>query len=429
MTQCSRIAVREGVFSLIAGWNVRLRDRNRTVRISPVDLTGSSLWILLLSTVCLLGLPGCNDVSKAPDPEPGPGALAIASPSLPDGVVNQPYATSVGGSGGITPYLWSVDPPLPRSLVLDSSTGAISGTPETVGTSTHTFTLRDSSNPAQATQISLPLTINAAPAVLAIATTSLPAGNVGQPYSRTIQATGGTPPFSWSIAAGSLPQNLGFNFQTGLISGTPTAVGTSAFTVRVTDTTGQADTQSLSILINPSAPPNITSTSPLPGATVGLPYSQTLTAAGGTGSLVWSRTIGSLPANLTLNPAGIISGTPTNTGTSAFTLRVTDALSQSDTQQFSLTVSAALTITTNSLDNARVRRSYDETLQQAGGTAPFTWSVSPPLPAELVLNAATGNISGTPTSTSNVVYSFTVRDSSSPTNQTFTKSIRLRVTN
>jgi hypothetical protein len=275
----------------------------------------------------------------------------------------------------------------------------------------------------------LPLTINAAPAVLAITTTSLPAGNVGQPYSRTIQATGGTQPFSWSIAAGSLPQNLGFNFQTGLISGTPTAVGTSAFTVRVTDTTGQADTQSLSILINPSGPPNITSTSPLPGATVGLPYSQSLTAAGGTGSLVWSRTAGSLPTNLTLNSAGIISGTPTNAGTSTFTLRVTDALSQSDTQQFSLTVGAALTITTNSLDNARVRKSYDETLQHAGGTAPFTWSVSPPLPAGLVLNAATGNISGTPTSTSNVVYSFTVRDSSSPTNQTFTKSIRLRVTN
>lgn len=108
---------------------------------------------------------------------------------------------------------------------------------------------------------------------------------------------------------------------------------------------------------------------------------------------------------------------------------MTDALSQSDTQQFSLTVSVALTITTNSLDNARVRRFYNETLQRSGGTAPFTWTVSPPLPAGLVLNAATGNISGTPFFTSNVVYDFTVQDSTLPTNQTFTKSIRLRVSN
>lgn len=416
------------VFYLL-GITVPLTDRPHKIHITPPARTARGLWAPFLSVVCLSGLIGCNDVSKAPDPAPGPGALAIVSLSLPDGVVNQPYATTVGGSGGITPYQWSVSPPLPRSLTLDPSTGAISGTPEIVGTTSHTFALHDASNPAQSTQVTLSLTINAAPAVLAITTTSLPSGTVGQQYSRTIQATGGTAPLSWSIVAGALPQNVAFNSQTGLVSGTPTAVGTSNFTVRVVDTTGQADTQSLSILINPSAPPNITTASALPGGTVGLPYSQTLAASGGTGTLVWSRTVGSLPANLALNPAGIISGTPTNTGTSTFTVRVTDALSQSDSQQFSLTVSAALTITTTSLDNGRVRRSYDETLRSSGGTAPFTWTVSPPLPAGLVLNAATGNISGTPSSTSNVVYDFTVRDSTTPTNQTFTKSIRLRVTN
>jgi len=408
---------------------MQLSDLNSTSQAPRSGKTGRAFWVPWLSIVCLSGLIGCNDVSKAPDPVPGPGALAIVALSLPDGVVNRPYATTIGGSGGITPYQWSVNPPLPRSLTLDPSTGAISGIPEVVGTTTHTFSLRDASNPAQSTQVSLSLTIDAAPAVLAITTTSLPGGTVGQLYSRTIQATGGIPPLSWSIAAGFLPQNVSFNSQTGLVSGTPTAVGTSTFTVRVADTTGQVDTQSLSILISPPSPPNITTTSPLPGGTVGLPYSQTLAASGGTGMLVWNRTVGSLPANLALNPAGIISGTPTNTGTSTFTVRVTDALSQSDTQQFSLTVSAALTITTSSLDNARVRRSYDETLRRSGGTPPFIWTVSPPLPAGLVLDAASGNISGIPSSTSNVVYDFTIRDSSLPTNQTATKSIRLRVTN
>lgn len=248
-----------------------MNDLNNQTQASRVSRTGRGLWAPLLSVICLAGPIGCNDVSKAPDPAPGPGALAIVSLSLPDGLVNQPYATTIGGAGGITPYQWSVNPPLPRSLVLDPSTGAISGTPEVVGTTTHTFALQDASNPVQSTQISLSLTINAAPAVLAITTTSLPAGHVGQPYSKAIQAVGGTPPLFWSITSGSLPQNLDFNLQTGLVSGTPTAVGTSTFTVRVVDTTGQADTQSFSILINPSTPPNITTTSPLPGATVGRP--------------------------------------------------------------------------------------------------------------------------------------------------------------
>lgn len=68
---------------------------------------------------------------------------------------------------------------------------------------------------------------------------------------------------TWSIVAGTLPQNLSLNPTTGVILGTSTAAGPSSFTVRVADTAGQADTQALSILINPSTPPNITTT-PLP---------------------------------------------------------------------------------------------------------------------------------------------------------------------
>lgn len=409
--------------------SVQLNSLNSTGPASRVRRIGRVVGAPLLAVIGLSALIGCNDVSEAPAPEAGPGALAISSASLPAGTANQPYATTVGGSGGITPYAWSVNPSLPRSLALNPSTGQITGTPEVVGTTTHTFTLRDSSNPAQTAQASLSLTISKAPEVLVITTTSLPSGNVGQTYSRTIEATGGTPPLSWSIVSGSLPQNLDFNTQTGHISGTPTTVGTSTFTVRIADVAGQADTQSLSILIDPAVPPTITTTSPLPGGTVGVPYSQTLSASGGTGNLVWSRTSGSLPANLALDPTGIISGTPTNTGTSSFTVRVVDAVSQRDTQQFSLTISATLTIVTVSLDNARVGRSYREEVRRAGGIGPFTWTVSPPLPAGLVLDAATGRISGTPTATSDAVYAFTVKDSAQPTNQTFTKSFRIRVTN
>lgn len=377
--------------------------------------------------VCLLA--GCNDASSVttPAPDPGPGALTIVTSSLPTGTTNLPYATTVGGSGGTTPYSWSVSPALPATLSLDQATGAITGTPNVEGTTTHTFTLTDSSAPPQSIQKVLALTISSAPPVLSITTTSLPNGNVGQTYNQPVVATGGTPPFSWSITVGSLPQNLTLNPTTGVISGLPTAIGTSQFTVQVLDSAGQADTQPLQIVINPSTPPNITTTSPLPGGTVGVPYSETLQATGGTGALVWSRIAGSLPTNLTLSSAGVISGTPTNTGTSNFTVQVRDALSQADSQAFSMTVATAVTITTTSLSSCRINRSCSRTLSAAGGITPYTWSLAPgsaPLPPGLTLSTG-GVISGTPTSLGTFSPTFRVQDSGG---RSATKQLSLTIT-
>jgi hypothetical protein len=275
-------------------------------------------------------------------------------------------------------------------------------------------------------QKSLSLTINSAPAILSITTTSLPNGAIGQTYNQTVQAAGGTGALTWSIFAGALPQNLSLNPPTGVISGTPNAPGTFSFTVRVADTAGQADTQALSILVNSPTPPTITTTT-LPGGIVSQPYSQLLQATGGTGTLVWSLSSGSLPANLALNQSGTISGTPTNSGTSNFTVKVTDALSQSATRPLSITISAAptpLTITTTSLPNGKRNQAYTATLAASGGTIPYTWSVTPALPAGLTLAPATGVISGTPTTVNNSNFNFTVRDS---TNQTTTKQLNLQI--
>ena len=111
--------------------------------------------------------------------------------------------------------------------------------------------------------------------------------------------------------------------------------GTSSFTVRVQDAGGQSDTQALSIVINLFNAPNITTTT-LQGGIVGQSYNQTLQANGGIGALTWSVSPGSLPAGLTLSPAGTISGIPTNAGTSNFTVTVTDTFNQSDTQALSI---------------------------------------------------------------------------------------------
>jgi hypothetical protein len=176
------------------------------------------------------------------------------------------------------------------------------------------------------------------PISLNITTTSLPNGSPGLPYSQTLQAEGGSPPYAWSLVSGSLPLGLILNASTGVISGTPSAVGLSNFTAQVTDSLSATDTQTLSITIDSPPPLNIT-TSSLPNGNPGSPYSQTLQAEGGCPPYSWSLASGSLPTGLTLNTStGVISGTASAAGTSNFTAQVTDSLSITDTQALSIII-------------------------------------------------------------------------------------------
>ena len=379
------------------------------------NVIGHIFCAIILSCISILGLTGCGG-----DSGPTPGSLSITTTSLPEGIINQAYSASLSGSGGALPYTWSVSPGLPANLSLDTATGAITGTPTTQATTTHTFTLRDSSAPSQTVQQTLSLTIRPTPAVLAIATTSLPNGTVNQAYSRPVQASGGTPPLTWNIVAGTgtLPPGLSLNSTTGVISGTPTTAGTSSFTVRVADARGQSDTQALSITIStappPPNPPNITTTT-LPGGTVGQPYSQPVQVTGGTGALAWSIVAGNLPAGLNLDQTnGAISGTPAAAGTSPFTVQVADSGGLSDTQALSITINQPApppspSITTTSLPAGTIGQAYNQTLRATGGTGGLTWSiVAGNLPAGLNLDQPTGVISGTPTVPAGTS-SFTVR--------------------
>lgn len=181
--------------------------------------------MILLTLVYASSLAGCGDTSNVSPHPAGPGQLSVATQSpLPSGTVNQPYATVVGGSGGITPYTWSVSsgsPTLPAGLFLDSTTGTITGTPTALGTTTPVVRLEDLSSPEQAIQKSLTITITTTPQPLTITTSSLPEGAVNQPYHpTTLQATGGIQPYTWSVNP-ALPNGLLFNVHSpGTINGT-----------------------------------------------------------------------------------------------------------------------------------------------------------------------------------------------------------------
>jgi hypothetical protein len=356
----------------------------------------------------------------------GVASLAITTTSLPAGVVGTAYSATLAATGGTTPYTWSLTSgTLPAGLSLNTSTGAITGTPTATASATAlTFKVTDSSSPAQSQTVNLTLTIGAAaPSALVIATTSLPTGQVGAAYSTSLAATGGTAPYTWSLTSGTLPAGLSLNASTGAITGTPTATASAiALTFTVTDSGSPAQSQSASLTLTINvAPLAIATTSSLPNGQVGAAYSTNLAATGGTPPYTWSLTSGTLPAGLSLNSTtGAITGNPTATANAiALIFKVTDSGSPAQSQSASLTLTIdppALVITTTSLPNGQVNSAYNTSLGATGGTPPYTWSLtSGSLPAGLSLDTTTGAISGTPTaSVSASTLTFSVTDSGSP---------------
>jgi hypothetical protein len=158
---------------------------------------------------------------------------------------------------------------------------------------------------------------------LEVSSLNLADGVVADSYMQTLDADGGVAPYSWALTAGTLPAGLSLS-SSGLISGTPTLIGSSSFTVTVTDSEGTPATAiaTLSITIQPALS---VSTSVLPAGTTGSGYSQVLAAAGGVSPYTWSIASGSLPPGLTLGPDGTISGTPSQTGAFSFTVEVEDS--------------------------------------------------------------------------------------------------------
>ena len=182
-------------------------------------------------------------------------------------------------------------------------------------------------------------------ATLAITTTSLPNGNVGTNYANYVTSSGGQgTPHEFRIISGRLPSGLqmakSFGVLSTVISGTPTTVETTTFTVQVRDKAGNKATKILSITIDPPRTLVITTPGPaLNPATLGQSYFANLFADGGATPYSWSIVAGQLPPGLRLTTSpGRINGTPTARGTFAFTVRVQDKGGQQASQQFSITV-------------------------------------------------------------------------------------------
>lgn len=325
-----------------------------------------------------------------------PPAPVIGTTTLPEGTTGAGYSATLTATGGVTPYTWSLATgSLPAGITL-AANGTLTGTPTAVGAAS--FTARVSGTGGGTAERSFTITVRAP---LAVTTASLPGGVVGQSASTTLTATGGGTPYTWSLAAGSLPGGVTLS-SAGVLAGSPTASGAFPVTVRVADPGGRSAQRALTL--NVVDPLRITTTA-LPDATGQSAYSTTLAATGGTTPYTWARTAGSLPSGLSLAANGTVSGTPTANGSFTITVQVTDGAARTASSPVTLTVQTPTLALgsvrlTPSVNGSRRGATATVTVVDGKGTrvgsvkVTGTWTLPPTSPSN-----RTANTDGTGTAT------------------------------
>jgi hypothetical protein len=289
---------------------------------------------------------------------------------------------------------------LPPGLTLASDEGVARGTPTQAGSYSFFITVSYSCGLKFPSDQEYRISVNPGAPRVVVVTPSLPDANINQPYTAPpLQASGATVT-SWTIASGALPPGLTLA-QTGVISGTPTQSGTFDFAVRA-NADGTSDTRSLSIFVlaplDLGLAPAGTPVSAQPVAVnmkLATPFTWGVKATGGREPYTYSAN--RLPAGITLNPDGTVTGTPTLAGTTRSTITVRDARGTTDALQVTFTTQALLAFHKTKVPKVGVvGRAYSWRVPVAGASETKIFLVSGQIPPGLSLDEETGFLTGTP---------------------------------
>lgn len=275
---------------------------------------------------------------------------------------------------------------LPKGLIL-SKDGLISGVPASrapipTGNQTYTFRVKATDLAGKFATANFTLVINKALPPQILSECPMPDGLETTAYKKfQFKGVNGKPPYFWKIQpATAFPPGLKLDYQTGVVTGTPSSYGNYTFSIVLSDTNGFIVNKNCSITIHPV--PHITTTEIFDCATVGKEVFSVIEAIGGNPPYTWDIT--PPMSGVTITPSALkakITGNFTTSGTKTVTVKVTDPKTKKfTTKSFSFTVYPALQITTvNPLINGKVNEDYTDFFTATGGKPPYTWQILPQL--------------------------------------------------
>lgn len=328
---------------------------------------------------------------------------------------------------GLAPYTYYYTGTLPAGLTYTN--GVVSGTPTAASTGTVTFFVKDSLNNTASISKAVAFTVNAAISATANIVTQLLEVTVAMSaYTPLTAISGGTTPYTYYVATGTLPGGLSLDSSTGQITGTPTtAYGPSTVEIGVRDSLGA--TSATSAAVSFRVYPRITASGPDTGVQnleVGVASANfmPIVASGGTGIYTYLSSVNLATYGLTFNTStGMVSGTPTSTFSGTVSFTVKDSLNVLATKVGTHTYTIYPQLTASAVTTAQsyligtAITAYTP-LTASGGTGTYTYSYTGTIPTGLTYNTSTGVLSGTPTARQTLSATFSVKDSLNITSTT-----------